>query len=154
MKECTKFGPMSPLRHVEHKFVDIILSLSDISCPISVDETICLMKSLINGTLAQQRIIEFQHQIYNSRGYYDIGTSFLGKITRNYYYTFINCHSDIIESNKGHSFEIQCNQWTVFCNFLNMYLDIERMLIQSRLAERLPVPVFMDSQGNEVNTVE
>ena len=144
---------MSPLRNVEHKFVDIILSLSDIGCPISVGETICLMQSLIDGTPAQQRMIEFQRKIYQSCGHYDIGNAFFGKITRNYYYAFMRRYSDIIEANKGRRFEIQRNHWTVFRNFLNMFLDIERMLIQSRLAEQLPTPIYMDNKGNVVDGV-
>ena len=57
--ECSKSGPTSLLRHIEPKFLDSILSLSDIGCPISVGETICLMQSLIEGTPAQQRMIEY-----------------------------------------------------------------------------------------------
>ena len=34
-----------------------------------------------------------------------------------------------------------------------MFLDIEKMLIQSRLAERLPEPIYMDKKGNEVEDV-
>ena len=35
-----------------------------------------------------------------------------------------------------------------------MFLDIERMLVDARLANTLPEPVYMDNLGNEVNDVE
>ena len=99
--ECSTYGLYSPLREVEPKFVDIILSLSNIGCPISVGQTICLMQSLIKDTPAEERMVEFQRNIYNARGNYDIGNQFLGKISKNYYYTFMRRYSDIIKSNKG-----------------------------------------------------
>ena len=117
---------MYPLKDVEPKFIDVILSLSDIGCPISVRETICLMQSLIKDTPAEQRTIEFQRNIYHSCGHYNMGDAFLGKISKNYYYAFMRRYSYIIESNKGCCFEILRSQWTVFRNFLNLFLDIEK----------------------------
>ena len=111
------------------------------------------MQSLIDGTPAQQRMIKYQRKIFNARSHYDISNLFLGKINCNYYYAFMRRYSDIIEANKGRRFEIQRNKWTVFRNFLNMFLDIEKMLIQSRLAKRLPQPVYMDKNGKEVENV-
>ena len=62
-------------------------------------------------------------------------------------------YSDIIDSNKGQRFEVLQSQWTVFQNFLNMYLDIEKMLCDAQLATHLPTPVYMNAGGEEVEEV-
>ena len=59
-------------------------------------------------------------------------------------------YKDVIESNKARRFEISRQQWTTYRNFLHMYLDIERMLIASNLASKLPSPIMVDCHGNEV----
>lgn len=140
-------GRKSPLKDVEPKFIDIILSMADIGCPVSVGETILLINSLIKDTPAQDRLVRFQKQILQNKGTYDLGLSFLGHITKNYYYGFMGRHKNIIESNKGRRFEIARQNWTNYRNFLNMYLDIERMLIDANIATKLPSPSWMDENG-------
>ena len=143
-------GGQSPLKDVEPKFVDIILSLSDIGCPVSVGETMTLIQSLIHNTPSQERLIEYQRKIYHARGHYDIGQAYLGKITKNYYYGFMRRYKDIIESNRGRRFEAARHNWTNYRNFSNMYLDIERILVDTKLAHHLPEPVWMNNLGEVV----
>ena len=147
-------GSKSPLVDVEPKFIDIILSLADIGTPVSVGETMCLLQSLIHNTPSQQRLKDYQRKIFHSRGHYDIAESYLGTITKNYYYGFMRRYKDIIASNRGRRFEISRQNWTNYRNFNNMYLDVERMLVDAKLASPLPEPIWMNKDGFRVETEE
>ena len=91
---------LSPLAEVEEKFVYIILCLSNIRWPVSVSETICLIQSLIQNTPAQKKFIDFLCKLYHARGYTNIPTSSLGKISCSYYYSFMKRFCAIVDSNK------------------------------------------------------
>lgn len=77
------------LKGVEEKFVQIILCLADIGSPVTDRETICLMQSLIEGTPAQQQLIQYQKKIVHSQGHYELSQNSFGKIIQNYYYGFM-----------------------------------------------------------------
>lgn len=143
-------GCKSPLIDVEPKFVEIILSLSDIGCPISVGETICLLQSLIHNTTSQERLKDFQRKIFHSRGHYDIAESYLGTITKNYYYGFMQRYQHILQSNRGHRVEVARHSWTNYRNICNIYLDIEQMLVGAKLASKLLQPCWMNKEGIRV----
>ena len=96
---CTRME--SPLKHVEEKFVAIILALSDIGSPLTVGETMALIQSLIEGTSAQKKLIEFQKRLKKGDDSTDFSNDCLGKISTKYYYSFMRRHKDVIESNKG-----------------------------------------------------
>ena len=147
-------GCKSPLIDVEPKFIEIILSMSDIGCPVSVGETICLLQSLINNTPAQERLKDFQRKIFHARGHYDVAEDYLGTITKNYYYGFMRRYQHIIQSSRGRRFEVARQNWTNYTNFSNMYIDIERMLVESKLAITLPEPFWMNREGVRVEDVK
>lgn len=88
--------------------------------------------------------------MFHARGHYDIAESYLGTITKNYYYGFMRRHCHIIQSNRGRCFEISRQNWTNYRNFSNMYLDIERMLVDTKLASTLPEPCWMNKDGVRV----
>ena len=144
----------SPLKDVEDKFVAIILALSDIGSPLTVGETMALIQSLIKGTPAQQRLIEFQKRLKKDDTSSEFSSNCLGKISTKYYYSFMNRHKSVLESNKGRRFEAMRTKWLLFRNFLNMYLDIERVMIDARVAHKLDTPVWVDKKGEVVENVE
>ena len=74
----------SPLKDVEERFVQIILALADIGCPITVSETINLIQALIEGTQAQKKLIEYQRLLFSSKGYDDLSVVNLGRISCSY----------------------------------------------------------------------
>ena len=44
------------------------------------------------------------------------------------------------------------SNWNTYLNFADMYDHIEEILVhESKIAEYLPVPVWMDAEGNEVS---
>lgn len=77
----------------------------------------------------------------------------LGKISRNYYYSFMKRHEEIIDSNKGKRFEALRTKWLRYHNFSHMYDNLEKIMIDARVASRLPSPVYMDSNSNIVKDV-
>ena len=87
---CTQME--SPLKHVEEKFVAIILALSDIGLPLTVGETMALIQSLIKGTPAQQKLIEFQKRLKAGDDSTNFTNDCLGKISTKYYYSFMRRH--------------------------------------------------------------
>ena len=91
----------SLLKDVEERFVQIILALSDIGCPVTVGETINPIQALIEWTQAQQKLISYQRELFKARGFQDLSVVALGKISRSYYYNFMRRHGSIIDSNKG-----------------------------------------------------
>ena len=143
----------SPLKDVEERFVQIILALADIGCPITVGETINLIQALIEGTQAQKKLIEYQRLLFSSKGYDDFSVVNLGRISRSYYYNFMKRHGAIIDSNKGRRFEAMRTKWLLYRNFLHMYYDIEKIMVDARVASRLPGSVWMDDKANIVDDV-
>ena len=140
--ECQ--GVLSLLAKEERKFVSIIL------CPVSVGEIISLIQSLIQNTLVQEKLIEFQHKLYHAKGYTNIPTSSLGKISCGYYFLFMKRSCAIIDSNKGKHFKASCTKWLKYYNFSNYNYNIECILIDARLVTKIPHPVYMAKDGNIV----
>ena len=149
--ECT--GALSPLHDIEEKFVTIILALANIGCPVTVGETLCLMQSLIEGTESQKRLIAYQEK-HHYKLYNEFGDAALGKLSRNYYYGFMRRHKEVIDSNKGKRFEAMRTSWMNYRNFSHMFDDIEKIMIDARVADKFSSPVYMNSKGDIVDNVQ
>ena len=65
-----------------------------------------LFNHLLKNTPSQQELIEFQEKICDGQLSTDIDSNFLGKLSRSYYYAFIQQNKEPIETNKARKFEL------------------------------------------------
>ena len=144
----------SPLHNAEFKFVQILLSLADIGVPLSMGQGMALIQSLIQGTPAQSKLIDLQRKIIAGRKTSPKNPTSLGKVSRSYYYGFLSRFNDILESNKGRRFELNRTKWTNYRNFLHMYMDVEKLMVDARLATKLDEPVWVNEQNETVSEIE
>ena len=76
----------------------------------------------------------------------------LGKIGRSYWCGFLKRNQHKIRSKKGKRYDLDRSNWTTYLNFKDMYDNIDDILVnESKIAEYLPEPVWMDKEGNEVS---
>ena len=141
----------SPLHNVEYKFVQILLALADTGMPVSMGQGMKLLQSLIEGTPSQQKLISMQLKIANGRRAPVQNPTTIGKISRSYYYGFLHRFKDILEANKGRRFELSRTKWTNYRNFLHMYIDVEKILIEAKLASKVDQPVWKNKQNITVD---
>ena len=141
----------SPLYNVEYKFVQILLALADTGIPVSMGEGMILLQSLIEGTPSQQKLIQMQTTIAKGRKTTPMNPTAIGKISRSYYYNFLGRHKDVLDSNKGRRFELNRTKWTNYRNFLHMYIDVEMLLVEAKLASTLESPVWKNKKNETVN---
>ena len=141
----------SPLRNVEYKFVQILLALADSGCPVSIGEGMSLLQSLIQDTPAQQKLIRMQMSQAEGRKTIPKNPTSFGKFSRSYYYGFLERYKDILEANKGRRFELNRTKWTNYRNFLHMYMDVEMLMVEAKLASKLDQPVCKDKANDDVS---
>ena len=75
----------------------------------------------------------------------------LGRISRSYYYGFLDRFKEILDRNKGRRFELNRSKWTNYRNFLHMYLDVEMLMVEAKLATKLDTPVCKNEYNVNVS---
>jgi hypothetical protein len=104
-----------------------------------------LINELIEGTIHQQRLVEWKKQGINQQ------PNDLKKVGSAYWYAFLHRHANCVCTKKGRKFELDRSNWTKYRNFLSMYEDIEEELVDAGLGVKLPPPpIWMDEKGNQV----
>ena len=56
----------------------------------------------------------------------------------------------LIVSKRGTKYELSWDMWTTYGNFVSMYDHIIEELVDCNIAEELATPLWMDTDGNEV----
>lgn len=135
-------GNSSPLIKCEHEFVSLFLALADAGSPISVGNGLPLINSLIHKTEHQRNYIAWRklHSLDKGRDGKQLPDSELGVVGASYWYAFMKRNKDKLVSNKGRQFEQSRMNWTLYRNFRDMYLCVERVMVEAGVAERLQVP--------------
>ena len=62
----------------------------------------------------------------------------------------MNRYSNVLTAQPGRGFGNSRHGWCTYLNFINMYDDIYALFEENSLAQKLPVPVMMDKDGNIV----
>jgi hypothetical protein len=90
-KEGIPVGHQSPLRDFEDRIVELIIQLGKIGSPISCGQAVHLINDLIDGTVHQQRLVQWkmQQKITQSQDN-------MKKIGSSYWYAFLCRHSHCI----------------------------------------------------------
>jgi hypothetical protein len=138
-------GHQSPLRDCEDRIVQFIVQLGKIGSPLSCGQCIHLINDLIDGTVHQERLIQWKVR-QNIKQSQDN----MKRVGVSYWYAFLRRHSHRIRTKKGRKFELDRSNWTKYRNFFRMYEDIEEELVEAGLAEKLSSPIWMDENGKEV----
>jgi hypothetical protein len=59
-----------------------------------------------------------------------------------------------LTTNKGHLFELNRTNWTLYRNFRDMYVNVESHMVAAGAAVKLDSHKWMDKEGNEVEELE
>jgi hypothetical protein len=143
-------GCISPTLHLELALVDLLIVLADMNKPLSCGEGIQLANALIKDMALADHIIRYKKKMKHAcdiDGINEDGT-ILG---RGWWNKFMRRMRHKITSSKGRKFSCNREDWCTYDNFLNMYKCIYEEMVGAGIAEKLDVPVFMDSKGNEVD---
>ena len=141
-------GNHSPLLHIEHQIVSLLICMSKPKRSLKTSDAIMLINSLIDATDYQTQLIEWKRK-HNTFAENDES---LGKIGRKYWKGFLKRNEFKIRSKKGKKYDLDRSNWTTYLNFADMYDHIEEVLVhESKIAEYLPEPVWMDENGKEVS---
>jgi hypothetical protein len=103
---------------------------------------------MIDATDHQKELIEWK----TKHGTFNDENTPIGKIGRKYWQGFLKRNQHKLRSKKGKKYDLDRSNWTTYLNFNDMYDHIESILVhESKIAEYLPEPVWMDKEGNEVS---
>jgi hypothetical protein len=139
-------GNRSPLHAVEEDFVNIFIMLGKIGSPVSCGHGLKLINDMISGTIHQKRLIQYK----KDRGLKQSEDE-MKRVGTKYWYSFLSRYKNRIVSKKGRRFELNRSKWTSYKNFYKMYEGVEEEMLDAGVAEKLPVPVYMDENGIATN---
>lgn len=140
-KNLQGLGVKLPLADIEPDLAQLILCMSKIKCSLTVSEGLHLCNQLIAGTDVQQRLIDFK----TSQNIYAETPEDLGRVGRYYWNKFLKRNWRKIKSKTPKKFSLDQSMWTTYMNFGNMYHHVEEVMVESKIATRLPESVWMNS---------
>ena len=127
-------GHYTPLLPVENKIVELIVCMSKLKRSLKASEGLRLVNELIDGTLIQQRLIDWKDKM----NIYSNSLEDRGKVGMSYWRSFMHRNSHIIRSKPGCQFSVDRSNWSNYLNFRDMYLHIMEVLTnESKIATRL-----------------
>ena len=138
-------GKGSPLKAVEPMFVELFIGLAKCRQCIGPGRGLQLINALIKGTIHQKKLIEFKNL---NPTYQD--SNYEGVAQIRYWRNFLERHGDKITMKKGKKYSLDRANWTHYQHFQAMYDHIEEELVSAGLATKLPEPIWVDCNGNEV----
>ena len=129
--------------------MDILNSLDDTNIGLTPSGSISLINSMLIGTPSAQKLEAHQRKYCK-----DIKVENYGKIGQSYFRSFLNRHSDKIESLAPCGLEDRREEWCTYNNMSAMYERIYEGLVGAGVAKKLDVPVYCDREGKQVATKE
>jgi hypothetical protein len=139
-------GPKSPLFKIEDDLVRLLILLGETGAPLTPPQVIRLTNSLIYDTPVQVDLVKWKRQ-NKCKGSDDE----LGRVGHKYYKNFMIRNKDKLKSKRGRRFELNREKWQTYTNFSKMYEDHEAEMVDAKIAEFLPTPVWMDKNGTIVS---
>ena len=142
-------GAATPLLFIEQEIVDLLLCMSKLKRSLTASESLRLINDLIDGTHIQRELIEWKRK----KKMYHKSQDDEGKVGLSYWNGFLRRNSHQISSKIGRKYSVDRSNWTTYLNFRDMYLHIRSVLLEdSKIASKLDVPVWVNQDGDEVQT--
>ena len=143
-------GTYSPLAEIEPQLIELIKCMSKIKRSLTLTKGLHLCNQLIEDTPIQEKLIEYKL----SRNIYASSTQELGRVGKHYWKKFLRRNRDAIRAKPGRKFALDRSSWTTIMNFSDMYEHVKQVMIDSKIATRLPEPQWMDKHGVIVDEEE
>ena len=144
-------GNDSPLLPIENEIVELLSCMNKLKRSLTASDGLQLINELIDNTPIQQRLREWKikKQIYY-KDEYD-----LGRVGLTYWRSFLKRNNYQMRTKSGKKYAVDRANWSSYLNFRDMYLHIKDVLLNdSKIAVKLPVPIWVDRDGNEVDCEE
>ena len=138
-------GTKSPFETAEEALLLICSQMAMIRQPLTFNERIQLINSLIKQTNLQCDVIKFQQ----SKKLGNDGFNF-GEVGKGWWQGFLKRHGDKIITKRGEKFAIVRSNWTILKNIEQMYDIIYDEMVAANVAKKLPKPIYCDYRGNKV----
>ena len=141
-------GKKSPLTDIEPHLVTFILVMADTGPPLSVGQCLPLINSLLHKISHKKYMLHIDNDgnVIPDEDFEEVGVSYWnGLVKRN---------GQKLTTNKGRLFKLNRTNRTLYRHFCDMYVDIERHLVDAGVAIKLDKPTWMDKERNEVNELE
>ena len=146
---------VSPISPVEPIIVDYCVRLANMGAPLFRDQIMSHANSIIVNTSFKDDFINFKIK----RNLLDLNTS-TGTCTSNsvvgvaWYRGFMKRNASKIASKKGRVKDVKRHTWCVFDTFEAMYKNVYDTMVESKVAEKVGIPLMYDISGNEVSCKE
>jgi hypothetical protein len=144
----TKRGPTSPLAPVEPLLVELCIQRARMGQPLSQSEGILLVNSIIQGTVYQESLRQFQ--IGSSKMSNDAGN--LGYAGSAYWRAFKERNKHRLDDGVPVAQAACRKEWSSYLNFSRMYDLVYEQMDQAGVLEDLEDPVWMNLAGEIVSS--
>ena len=147
-KNLSGDGKSSPLLPVEFEIVQLLLCMSKLKRSLTASDGLRLINELIDGTSIQDRLIQWKIK----KKIFFKDPIDLGRVGLSYWNNFLQRNGHLLKTKVGRKFSVDRSNWSNYLNFRDMYLHIKDVLVNdSKIAIKLPTPVWVDRDGNIVN---
>jgi len=135
------------LEEIEEVFVEFLVEMSTYNRPLSVNEGIDLVNSLIEGTKYEKAVRDFQEKFCAGTMKED---TVKGKVGKGYWMKFMERHQNNICAKRCEKYAGNRTNWSTYSNFDQMYNACYSRMLLAGLAIPLPEPVYMNKLGKVV----
>jgi hypothetical protein len=141
-------GPTSPLAPVEPLLVELCIQRARMGQPLAQSEGILLVNSIIEGTVHQDKLRQFQQ--VSSKMSKDAGN--LGYAGYAYWRAFKERNKEQLDAGSPVTQEASRKEWSSYLNFSQMYDLVYDQMDQAGVLEDLDEPVWMNLAGEVVSS--
>ena len=137
----------SPLADVELLLVQMCIQMGKIGQPLSVCEAVWAMNGLIEGTMHEEALREYQelHKLGSERT--------RGSCGRNWWGGFLRRQEENIVTKRGEHFAKAQDDWAKHSHIAQMYDVIYDEFVAAGVAVKLDTPVFTNREGKKLRRV-
>jgi hypothetical protein len=143
-----KRGPTSPLAAVEPLIADMCIQRARMGQPLSQSEGILLVNSIIDGTIHQAKLRQYQIEVLKMS--FDAGN--IGFAGSAYWRNFKERNKDLLDSGVAVAQAACRKEWSSYLNFTQMYNLVYDQMKQAGVLEDLEEPVWMNLAGDIVSS--
>jgi len=140
MKLSNHGGLSSPLLEIDDAVVEIILLMARIRQCLTPSTGLALVNSLIDKQPIQEKLIAWKKKFSSNA---------TGTVGYKYWNGFMRRNKYRLVSKRGQKYSLDCQNWTTYRNFFDMYEHTYDEMVASGVAEKLTEPTWMDKDGNE-----
>ncbi len=130
----------SPLAELEPLLIDYCLKLSAIGQPLTKDQVMALVSSMIDNQELEEKVIAWK----KNHSQYKEGQPLVGY---GWYQQFVNRNRDKLRRTKALVQDIQRETWVMHSSFESMYECVYDQMVHAGIAKRLPKKVWHNREG-------